>query len=116
MTIHEFRLKIYREGYMFAERLITFQSIEIVLSRFDRDGMRMESASKIDTYTYEHDSDKYFEILEECYRKTEEFIINRNTKDINTCTHQEVLLGTKIKCAYCMADLGEKITLNITDN
>lgn len=118
MTIHEFKAKIFKEKFILAERLSeTMQNgVEIALVKFDTDGMRLESLIHMPLYHFENDSYTYLSTLQEMYNRIVNYQNNRHNKDITTCQHKETLLGNKIKCAYCMADLGEQMTYRMMDN
>lgn len=118
MTVNETRLDMYGQGFILMEHQTQNQvGIVIIVSKIDTDGLRFEYRIESAKELYNPDTDKdYCILLNNIVKNISTAITNRHAQNINTCKHNEVLVGQVKSCTYCMGKFGSKLTIDINNN
>lgn len=118
MTVNEARLDLYNQGFILMEHLNKDQSkIVIIVAKIDTDNLRFEYRleSLKELFTPENDSE-YCVLLTNIVKNVSTMITNRHAQNINTCKHNEVLVGQNKCCTYCMGKFGTKMSIDLNNN
>ena len=118
MTVQEIKLDLLRRGMIITEFIGSDTpqgTVSINVTKFDTDGLRVSADSPVYATDYYSD-EKYSELIKERGLHIENYITNRHAKNINTCQHNEVMIGSRVACSFCMGTFGNKIMLDIRGN
>lgn len=118
MTVNETRLDAYGQGFILMEHLTKDQSkVVIIVAKIDTDNLRFEFRveSLKELFNVQNDGE-YCTLLKNIVNNVSTMITNRHAQNINTCKHNEVLIGQDKACSNCMGKFGTKMSIDLNNN